>query len=100
MFIETSSPRGQGDNAKLSRMVTLTGKSCLKFYYHMYGAAMGTLKVKLCDAVIFEKSGNQGNQWKMEDIRLQGSGTKKVSHWPWMNYNREHVYSTQKVLSK
>ena len=82
MFIETSSPRRQGDNAKLSRMVTLTGKSCLRFYYHMYGAAMGTLKVKLCDGVIFEKSGNQGNQWKLQDIPLQGSGSKEVSKTP------------------
>ena len=45
----------------------------------MYGSGMGTLRVKLCDAVIFEKTGNQGNQWKMQTIRrLQGSGTKEV----------------------
>ena len=82
MFIETSFPRRQGDNAKLSRMVTLTGNSCLRFYYHMYGASMGTLKVKLYDEVIFEKSGNQGNQWKLQDIPLQGSGSKEVSKTP------------------
>ena len=82
MFIETSSPRRQGDNAKLSRMVTLSGKSCLRFYYHMYGVAMGTLKVKLRDGVIFEKSGNQGNQWKLQDIPLQGTGSKEVSKTP------------------
>ena len=45
----------------------------------MYGSGMGTLRVKLCDAVIFEKTGNQGNQWKMQTIRrLQGSGSKEV----------------------
>ena len=78
MYIETSSPRKPGDNAKISRMVTLSGKSCLKFYYHMYGGHMGELKVKLCDRVIFSKSGNQGNQWNMHQLRLQGTGSKQV----------------------
>ena len=40
---------------------------------------MGTLRVKLSGAVIFEKTGDQGNQWKMQTIRrLQGSGSKEV----------------------
>ncbi|XP_078360453.1 astacin-like isoform X2 [Oculina patagonica] len=79
MYIETSSPRKPGDNAKISRMVTLTGKSCLKFYYHMYGGHMGTLTVKLCDQVVFNKSGDQGNQWKMHQVRLQGTGSKELT---------------------
>ena len=41
---------------------------------------MGTLKVKLNDKVIFEKSGNQGPLWQMKEQRLQGSGSKKVSN--------------------
>lgn len=41
---------------------------------------MGTLRVKLCDAVVFEKSGNQGNEWKMQEIRLQGSGSREVPY--------------------
>ena len=49
----------------------------------MYGSGMGTLRVKLCDAVIFEKTGDQGNQWKMQTIRqLQGSGSKEVRTKP------------------
>ena len=40
---------------------------------------MGTLRVKLCDAVIFEKSGNQGSIWLKQDLRLQGSGPRKVN---------------------
>lgn len=80
MYIETSSPRKPGDNAKMSRMVTLSGKSCLKFYYHMFGGHMGTLNVKLCDQEVFNKSGNQGNQWKTFQIRLQGTGSKEVRY--------------------
>ena len=45
----------------------------------MYGSGMGTLRVELSGAVIFQKTGNQGNQWKIQTIRrLQGSGTKEV----------------------
>ena len=39
---------------------------------------MGELKVKLCDRVIFNKSGNQGNQWNMHQLHLQGTGSKEV----------------------
>ena len=79
-FIETSSPRRKGDNAIMSRMVTLSGKSCLRFYYHMYGADMGTLRVKLCNTVLFEKSGDQGNRWEMHQVRLSGRGSFEVSN--------------------
>ena len=80
MYIEASRPRRPDDNAKLSRIVRLSENSCLRFYYHMYGSRMGTLKVKLFNKVIFEESGNHGNQWNMKDIPLEGSGSKKVSH--------------------
>lgn len=78
VYIETSSPRRLGDKAIISRLVSLTGKSCLSFFYHMRGSDMGTLRVKLCDAVIFEKSGNQGSVWLKQELRLQGSGTRKL----------------------
>ena len=40
---------------------------------------MGKLRVTLCDGAIFEKSGDQGNKWMMQELRLQGSGSKEVS---------------------
>jgi len=64
MYIETSSPRTMGDNAKLE--ISLSGNGelyCLEFYYHMYGSTMGTLKVFSGSAVVFDASGNHGNQW-------------------------------------
>ena len=60
-------------------MVTLSGRSCLRFYYHMYGNSMGTLKVKLSGQVIFSKSEDQGNKWHMKQIGLTGKGARKVS---------------------
>ena len=65
MFIETSSPRQEGDNAKLEVVLPGNGElGCLSFYYHMYGADMGTLNVFSGNMIVFNKSGNQGNIWK------------------------------------
>ena len=65
MYIEASSPRQRGDNAKLELSVSGSGAvACLKFYYHMYGATMGTLKVYSGYSVVFSLSGNQGSLWR------------------------------------
>ena len=56
-----------GDNAKLQLAVPrdyLTSSSCLVFYYHMHGAAMGTLNLYNGNATIFTKSGDQGDYWR------------------------------------
>ena len=65
MYIETS-PRSYGDNAKLEFSVPSyeVGKlSCLRFYYHMYGATINTLNVYNGNSIVFTKSGQQGYQW-------------------------------------
>ena len=65
MFIETSFPRKEGDNAKLELVLPGNGElGCLSFYYHMYGADMGTLNVFSGNMKVFNKSGNQGNIWR------------------------------------
>ena len=64
MYIETSSPRVAGDNAKLEFSVPGTGElSCLEFYYHMYGSTIGTLNVFSGNVVVFSLSGSQGDYW-------------------------------------
>ncbi len=71
MYIETSSPRFAGDNAKLELPVSAKGElACLEFYYHMYGNAMGTLTVFSGNAVVFSKSGNHGAHWIKEEITI------------------------------
>ena len=73
MYIETSSPRRYGDRAKLDFSVSRSdiGKlSCLKFYYHMYGADINTLNVYNGNSKIFTKRGNQGNRWLMAKLTL------------------------------
>ena len=64
MFIETSSPRVAGDNAKLELSVSGNGEvSCLEFYYHMYGDTMGTLTVFSGNVAVFSASNSHGNKW-------------------------------------
>lgn len=64
MYIETSSPRVAGDNAKLTFYVPGNKQPyCLKFYYHMYGDTIGTLNVFSGNMVVFTESGNQYNLW-------------------------------------
>ncbi|XP_062615614.1 MAM and LDL-receptor class A domain-containing protein 1-like [Saccostrea cucullata] len=71
MYIESSSPRAPGDTAILStgfvRFATAQER-CLKFFYHMYGSTVGSLKVfykgiNISKTVAFSRSGNQGNNW-------------------------------------
>ena len=65
MYIEASSPRRQGDKAKLQVSVSGNGApACLRFYYHMYGDSMGSLNVFSGNSKLFIASGNQGNMWK------------------------------------
>ena len=72
-YIETSSPRRQGDNAKLE----FSGKDLnsdairISFYYHMFGANVGSLKVFVNGQQEFSKSGSQGNKWVMADFKVQ-----------------------------
>ena len=65
MFIETSSPQQEGDNAKFELFLPGNGElGCLSFYYHMYGAEMGTLNVFSGNLNVFTESGNQGSIWR------------------------------------
>lgn len=47
MFLETSTPSRTGDVSYLVSPTFITGMTRLSFYYHMYGADMGTLSVEV-----------------------------------------------------
>ncbi|KAL9987245.1 hypothetical protein ACROYT_G001520 [Oculina patagonica] len=71
MYIETSSPRVPGDNAKLELSVSGNGKlSCLEFYYHMYGDTVGTLRVFSGNVTVFNETGNHGKYWKKAKLTI------------------------------
>ena len=76
MYIEASSPRKPGQKAKLTVAGRPNGnRSCLSFYYHMFGNTTGTLNVYIGDYKVFNISGNQGNRWIREkrDVFLNSS---------------------------
>ena len=83
VYIETSFPRVQGDNAILVKSgLSFSSKKCLTFYYHMYGSSMGTLNVRVgnnLNSTIFTKSGNQGNKWIKASVEINDPGASTVS---------------------
>ncbi|KAJ8956396.1 hypothetical protein NQ318_015134 [Aromia moschata] len=74
MYIESSS-RNENDTAKLISPIfeRATSPTCLEFFYHMFGATTGTLRVYLKkesedwslkqSPILFSKRGNQGDRW-------------------------------------
>ena len=79
MYIETSSPRQQGDSAKLnSPELQFSGNMCLKFYYHMYGTDTGTLNVNISGNSVFSASGEKGDEWLIATIDVKLSGKYAV----------------------
>ncbi|XP_028396383.1 MAM and LDL-receptor class A domain-containing protein 1-like [Dendronephthya gigantea] len=82
-FIETSSPRSQGDKAYLASP-KVSGAQCLKFSYHMFGVSMGSLIVYQSMnglmTEVFKMSGDQGNQWKKAEVELSSGNNYKVRY--------------------
>ena len=71
MYIEASNPRKREDNAKLySPPLTFVGHTCLEFYYHMHGEAIGSLKVTIDEKVVFSRSGDRGDVWYKASINV------------------------------
>ena len=70
MFIEASSPRINGDIARLdSAIVPYTASPvCIDFWYHMYGDDIGTLNVRLREGgvlsdVYWDRVGTRDDKW-------------------------------------
>ena len=85
MYIETSYPRKQGDNARLiSKSYTaVKGGQCFQFWYHMYGQDIGTLNVYIqtgqnVGIPVWTRSGNRGNIWKVAQVAITTSSSFKV----------------------
>lgn len=92
MYIETSSPRVVGDNAKLSFSVSGNKQLfCLKFYYHMYGDTMGTLTVFSGNLAVFNASGNHGNYWNEAKVNIYLDNV--------VSFNECHLLLARKTLA-
>ena len=82
MYIEASSPRQPGDNAKLySPPLKFFGNMCLQFYYHMYGATTGSLSVTVSGNLMFSVRGDKGRMWRKASVNISAiEGLHRVSH--------------------
>ena len=81
--METSSPAKVGDIARLvSGEMAASEKICMSFWYHMWGAWMGSLKVFKVESgiksLLWEKSGDQGNHWHAGQINITSKSPFKV----------------------
>lgn len=68
LFIETSSPRQTGDKAWLVSDYFNKSVTCFTFWYHMYGASIGSLKIYQQPlggqkVLLWMLSGSKGNKW-------------------------------------
>lgn len=83
-FIEASSPRRPGDKAILK--IYGSGENrCLSFAYHMSGTGIGSLSIYqqelgrgLLPALLWIKSGDQGEQWQEAEVNIKGYHQYKV----------------------
>ena len=93
MYIETSLPRSYGDEAKLlfSPSRSAIGKwSCLKFYYHMYGATINRLDVFNGNSMVFTQSGQQGDTWLYAETTVIVHNTvSSLSNQIWFQHKDE-----------
>ena len=71
MYYETSS--GYSPDVTLTSecldISTLTNPA-LRFYYHMYGATIGTLDVTVNGDTVWSLAGDQGDQWYQAQVDL------------------------------
>ena len=82
MYIEASSPRQPGDNAKLySPPLKFVGNMCLQFYYRMSGATTGILNVTVSGELVFLARGDKGGMWRKACVNVSAiEGLHRVSH--------------------
>lgn len=72
-----------GDKARLLSPSLLSyGKYCVEFFYHMYGASMGSLRVNVETSsskhLVWSIHGNQGRKWRFGQVEIDLKTSSKV----------------------
>ena len=83
IYFETSSPARNKDKAAIASPDMAVRRACLSFYYHMYGAHIGSLKVVRVNAkgrrILWARHTNQGDRWLNAQIDIKESNLYNVS---------------------
>ena len=103
MYIEASYPQYPGQKARLisDKIAKNPGGVCLNFWYHAYGASIGTLNVytrirdKLSANPVWTISSNQGNQWRTSSVTVTANEDFNVLYFNFFllkisNYNQNY----------
>ncbi|XP_045139382.1 MAM and LDL-receptor class A domain-containing protein 1-like isoform X3 [Portunus trituberculatus] len=87
-FIDTGFPRRPGDVARLMSQefqgTNPDGPLCMRFWIHMYGNGIGSLRVLIYDVntaqdtVIWKISGEAGNAWYQGQVPISSSSPFKI----------------------
>jgi len=87
MYIETSSPRRQGDKAILqSPALGLTGPGSMSFSYSMNGATCGKLAVFVDGTEVWSALGNKGTAWLSKTIQFYSPRSIEIHASTGMDY--------------
>ncbi|XP_074507832.1 MAM and LDL-receptor class A domain-containing protein 1 [Sebastes fasciatus] len=87
LYIKSSRPSVKGNTAQLkSLLVPPAGEKgyCFTFWYHMFGATTGSLRVLLQTAdplkktLVWQKSGNQGDEWLLVQSHVTSQKVHQV----------------------
>ncbi len=106
LYIEASSPRLAGDKARLvSEQFNniVSSKRCLTFWYHMYGADIGSLNViykvptgAVQETLIWNLTGQQhstqGSSWSYASVPVSSNADHSVSKTYLKNPNCILIY--------
>ena len=82
--MESSHPLRSGDSIKLISPQLNAPKTCLKFYYNMFGDRLGHLRINIVTnnkkvKELWRRSKNQGSNWKHASISITQNTSYKVS---------------------
>lgn len=95
LYIETSAPRKQGDQARLNyNFASPVTTGCFTAYYHMFGSNVGELRVVTRattsgkDSLVWRKTSTQGDKWNKLSVTITQT-TKMVRY----KYKRNTVNS-------
>ena len=103
LYLESSAPSKDCDKAWYQSGIIQPGCNapvCVKFWYHMYGADIGSLNIymatgsQLPGKLLWTVSGNQGDVWKSGHVPLSYTSNISVSCYHFISLRVRLIHCT------